>query len=32
MEVKVLMLASLFGMIATLYHVSAWRAAKAGEQ
>lgn len=31
MEIKVLILASLFGLIAALYHLSDWRAAKAGE-
>jgi hypothetical protein len=30
MEVKIIMLASLFSLIAALYHLSLWRAAKTG--
>lgn len=31
MEIKVIMLASLFSMIAGLYHLSSWRVAKTDE-
>jgi hypothetical protein len=31
MEIKVIMLASLFSMIAALYHLSNWRVAKTDE-
>jgi hypothetical protein len=31
MEIKVLMLASLFSMIAALYHLSNWRVAKSDD-
>lgn len=32
MDIKILMLASLFGMIATLYHLSDWWTPRTGER